>query len=247
MTAEGSEDMRPRVILVHGAFAESSSWNGVTEKVIDGGHRVIAYANPLRSLAGDAAGLTDVVSTIEGPVVLVGHSYGGAVITNVPADAGAIVGLVFVAAFALEAGESPGEASSLVPGGTLAETLEPVSLADGGVDLYIAQGKYHQQFCADLPEQVARLLAVTQRPIAEAALSERSGGDPLWRHVPSWFIFGDQDRNIPVAAQRIMAERAEARRAVEVAGASHVVGVSHPSETAELILEAARSRSAVSS
>jgi len=239
--------MPTTMVLVHGAFAESSSWNDVALRLIDEGNPVIAFANPLRSIAGDAALLTELVRAIKGPVVLAGHSYGGAVMTNVPADAGDIVGLVYVAAFALEAGESAGEASSLVPGGTLAETLEPVPLAGRGVDLYIAQEKYHQQFCADLPEVQARLQAVTQRPIAEAALSEASGDDPLWRKVPSWFIFGDQDRNIPVGAHRIMAQRAQARRTVEIVGASHVVGVSHPSETSELILEAAHSRGGVPS
>lgn len=238
--------MNPTVILVHGAFAESSSWNDVVTKVTGDGQRVIAFANPLRSLAGDAAALTELVKTIDGPIVLAGHSYGGAVITNVPAEAGDIVGLVFVAAFALEAGESSGEASSLVPGGTLAETLETVPLPyAGGVELYIAQEKFRAQFCADVPENEATLIAVTQRPITEAALSEPSGVDPLWKQVPSWFIFGDQDRNIPVGAHRIMAERASARSTLEIPGASHVVGVSHPEETANMILEAARSRSTV--
>jgi pimeloyl-ACP methyl ester carboxylesterase len=237
--------MNSTVILVHGAFAESSSWNDVVAKLAGDGHRVIAYANPLRSLAGDAAGLTALVKTIDGPIVLVGHSYAGAVITNVPADAGDIVGLVFVAAFALAAGESAGAASSLVPGSTLAEALETVPLPDGGVDAYIARERFRAQFCADVPEEQAALMAVTQRPATEAALSEPSGDDPLWKRVPSWFIFGDQDRNIPVGAHRIMAERASAKRTLEIPGASHVVGVSHPTETAEVILEAARSRGTV--
>jgi pimeloyl-ACP methyl ester carboxylesterase len=234
--------MSATIILVHGAYAESSSWNEVAERLLDTGHRVIAYANPLRSIAGDAAGLTELVRTIDGPVVLAGHSYGGAVISAVPADAGDIAGLVYVAGFALEAGESPAEAASLVPGGTLGETLETVPLPGGGVDTYIALEKFHGQFCGDVPEREARLMGVTQRPIAEAALTGPSGDAPLWKHVPSWFIFGDQDRNIPVGAHRIMAERAGSKRTVEIAGASHVVGVSHPGETTELIVEAARSR-----
>ena len=235
--------MPPTVVLVHGAFAESSSWNDVADRLVDEGHRVIAYANPLRSIASDAAGLTALLRTIDGPIVLAGHSYGGAVMTNVPADAGEIVGLVYVAAFALEAGESAADVAGSVPGGTLGETLQPVPLAGGGVDLYIQQDKYHQQFCADLPERQAQLLAITQRPIAEAALGEASGDAPLWRTVPSWFVFGELDRNIPAAAHRNMAERAGARRTVEIAGASHVVGISHPAETAELILEAAHASS----
>jgi pimeloyl-ACP methyl ester carboxylesterase len=234
--------MSPTIILVHGAYAESSSWNDVAERLLGEGHRVVAYANPLRSIAGDAAGLTALVRSTDGPVVLVGHSYGGAVISAVPAEAGDIAGLVYVAGFALEAGESPAEASSLVPGGTLGETLELVPLPDGGSDTYIAFEKFHGQFCADVPEREARLMGVTQRPIAEAALTGPSGDAPLWKHVPSWFIFGDQDRNIPVGAHRIMAERAGSKHTVEIAGASHVVGISHPRETAEIILEAARAR-----
>ena len=236
--------MKPTVILVHGAFAESSSWNDVATKLAAEDHRVIAFANPLRSLAGDAAQLTELVKTIDGPIVLAGHSYGGAVITNVPADAGDIVGLVYVAAFAPEAGESPGEASSLVPGATLSETIETVPLDGGGVDQYIAQERFHAQFCADVPAETAMLMAITQRPVTDAALGEPSGDAPLFKQVPSWFIFGDDDRNIPVGAHRIMAERAGAKSVLEVPGASHAVGVSHPDETAEMILQAAGALSA---
>jgi pimeloyl-ACP methyl ester carboxylesterase len=118
-----------------------------------------------------------------------------------------------------------------------------VPLADGGVDTYIAVEKFHAQFCADVPAREARLMGVTQRPITEAALTGPSGGAPLWKQVPGWFIFGDQDRSIPVGAHRIMAARAGSKRTVEIAGASHAVGVSHPRETAEIIVEAARSRS----
>jgi pimeloyl-ACP methyl ester carboxylesterase len=233
--------MKPTVILVHGAYAESSSWSDVIESLADEGHRVIAWATPLRSVATDAAALTDLVRSIDGPVLLAGHSYGGAVVTNVDPDAGDIVALVYVAGFALEAGESAGDAASLAPGSTLADTLERVPLADGGADTYIAQEKFHHQFAADLPESQSALMAVTQRPITEAALSEPSGDRPLWRSVPSWFIFGELDHNIPAGAHRIMAERAGAKRTVEIAGASHVVGVSHPTETSHVVLEAAAS------
>jgi pimeloyl-ACP methyl ester carboxylesterase len=198
----------------------------------------------LRSVATDAAALTGLVRSVDGPVVLAGHSYGGAVMTNVDPDAGDVVALVYVAGFALEPGESAADASSLTPGSTLAETLERVPLADGGADTYIAHDKFHHQFAADLPADQSALMAVTQRPIAEAALFERSGDRPLWRSVPSWFVFGELDHNIPAGAHHIMAERAAAKRTIEIAGASHVVGVSHPSETAQLILEAAGARTA---
>lgn len=231
--------MSTTVILVHGAFADSSSWNDVVPLLEEQGHSVVAYANPLRGIASDAAGLTELVRSISGPVVLVGHSYGGAVLTNVPADAGDIVGLVYVAAFALDADESPGDAAGSVPGGTLGDTLVSVPLPGGGADLYIDQSKYHTQFCADLPEVTARLMAVSQRPITEAALGEASGPMPLWRSVPSWFIYGDADRNIPAEAHRMMADRANSKQTRAIVGASHVVGMSCPADTAQLILEAA--------
>ena len=231
--------MKPTIVLVHGAYADSSSWNGVIEPIARDGHRVIAWANPLRSVATDAAALTDLVRSLDGPVLLAGHSYGGAVITNVDPDAGDVIGLVFVAGFALEAGESPADASGLAPGSTLAETLERVPLAEGGADTYIARDRFHHQFAADLPESQSALMAVVQRPITEAALFEPSGDRPLWRTVPSWFIFGELDHNIPAGAHRIMAERARSRETIEIAAASHVVGISHPGETAELILQAA--------
>ncbi|HEX2578114.1 MAG TPA: alpha/beta hydrolase [Aquihabitans sp.] len=233
--------MNPTIVLVHGAYAESSSWNDVIDPLLARGHRVIAWAVPCRGIASDAAALTDVVRSIEGPVLLVGHSYGGALLTNVPADTGDIVGLVFVAGYALDPGESCADASGLAPGGTLGPTLERIPQSDGSVDTYIAQEKYHQQFCADLPEAQARVMAVTQRPIAESALGEASGDQPLWRSVPSWFIWGELDRNIPAGAQRIMVDRAGAKRSVEIPGASHVVGMSHPAETLEMVLEAAGS------
>jgi pimeloyl-ACP methyl ester carboxylesterase len=237
--------LKPTIVLVHGAYAESSSWNDVIGPLMEEGHRVIAWAVPLRGLAADAAGLTDLVRSIEGPVVLVGHSYGGALVSNVPADAGDIQGLVFVAGYALNPGESCGDASSLAPGGTLAPTLTRVPLSGGGADTYIDPAKYHVQFAEDLPEAQTAIMAVTQRPVTEAALFEPSGNSPLWSSVPSWFLFGDLDRNIPVGAHRIMAERAGGRRTVEITGASHVVGMSHPAETVQIILEAANASAPV--
>jgi pimeloyl-ACP methyl ester carboxylesterase len=238
--------MKPTIVLVHGAYAESSSWNDVIPALVREGHRVIAWAVPLRGVVRDAAGLTDLVRSIDGPVVLVGHSYGGALLSNVAADAGDVQALVFVAGYALNPGESCGDASSLAPGGTLGPTLVRVPLADGGVDTYIDPARYHHQFADDLPEEQTTLMAVTQRPVTEAALFEPSGDAPLWRTVPSWFVFGGLDHNIPVGAHRIMAERARSRRTVEIPGASHVVGMSHPAETAQLILEAATAAAAVS-
>ena len=230
--------MKPTIVLVHGAFAESSSWNGIIEPLQRAGHTVIAVANPLRSVPSDAQYVTDVVRGIDGPIVLVGHSYGGSVITDVAADAGEIVGLVYLSGFASEVGETPGELAGRFPGGTLGPTLKSVEQTDGGPDLYIAQDRYHAQFCADLPELEARQMAVTQRPILAAAFDDPTVA-PLWKSVPSWFMYGELDRNIPVEAHRFMAERAKSRRTVEIAGASHVAGMTHPDELIELILQAA--------
>jgi pimeloyl-ACP methyl ester carboxylesterase len=230
--------MKQTIVLVHGAFAESSSWNDVIDSLEGAGHSVIAAANPLRGLAADAASVGDLIRTVEGPVVLVGHSYGGAVISNVPNDAGEITSLVYVCGFAPEPGESCNALAARFPGSTLGDTLRQVPRSDGTTDLYIAQDRFHEQFCADVPEQLAAQMAATQRPATGEALTELSG-EPLWRELPSWFLIGELDRNIPAELQHFMAERAGARRTVEIPGASHAIAVSQPETTVDLILEAA--------
>ena len=236
--------MPPTIVLVHGAFAESASWDRVIERLQVAGHPVIAAANPLRGLAADAAAVSDLVRTIDGPVVLAGHSYGGAVITNVDADAGDIVGLVFVAAFAPEPGESCITLTGRFPGSTLGEALQPVPRSDGTTDLSIRVDRFHAQFAADVPRAQAARMAATQRPATQEALVEPSGERPLWRERPSWFVFGEEDRNIPAALEHHMARRAGARRTIEIPGASHAVSVAHPQATAALILEATAVRAA---
>jgi pimeloyl-ACP methyl ester carboxylesterase len=231
--------MPPTIVLVHGAFAESASWDRVVRELEGAGHDVIAAANPLRGLAADAQSVSDLVRTIDGPVMLVGHSYGGAVITNVAADAGQITGLMYVAAFAPEPGESAFTLSQRLPGSTLGDALRPVPRSNGTTDLYIARELFHEQFAADVPAPEAARMAATQRPVTLEALQEPSGERPLWKDLPSWFLIGGQDRNIPAALQHFMAHRAGARRTVELPTASHAVPVSHPDATARLILEAA--------
>ena len=233
--------MKPTIVLVHGAFAESSSWDAVIDTLLAKSYKVVAAANPLRGVAFDAVAVTDLVRSLEGPIVLVGHSYGGTVITNVARSAGDVRGLVYVCGFAPDNGESCAELSSKVPGGTLGETLATVELADGGRDLYISQERYHQQFTADVPAEMAARMAATQRPVTEAGLNDPSGSDPLWRGIPSWFVYGELDRNIPAGAHAFMAERAGARSTVEVPGAAHALSVSRPDEVAQMILEAAGS------
>jgi pimeloyl-ACP methyl ester carboxylesterase len=232
--------MPPTIVLVHGAFAESASWDRVIDPLMSAGHPVIAAANPLRGLASDAAAVSDLVRTIDGPVVLAAHSYGGAVISNVDADAGDIAGLVYVNGFAPEPGESCFQLAAMFPGSMLGEeTARPVSRSDATTDLYIAADRFHDIFCQDVPEPQAALLAATQRPATQEALVEPSGERPLWKHVPSWFLIGEEDRIIPAALQHYMAKRANARRTIEVPGASHAATVAHPDATAHLILEAA--------
>jgi pimeloyl-ACP methyl ester carboxylesterase len=232
--------VKPTVVLVHGAFAESSSWDGVIDPLVDAGHPVIAAANPLRSLASDAAALSDLVRTIDGPVVLAAHSYGGMVISNIDPDAGEIVGLVYANGFAPEPGEHPFQLAAKFPGSMLGpETSRAVPRSDGTTDLYVASDSFNEVFCQDVPAPQAARMAVTQRPATQEALTEPSGERPLWREVPSRFVIGEQDRVIPAQVHRFMAERAGARRTVEVPGASHAIPVSHPQAVAHQILEAA--------
>jgi pimeloyl-ACP methyl ester carboxylesterase len=231
---------KPTVVLVHGAFADATSWNGVAAKLRADGYKVIGAANPLRSVKGDASTVADIVHSVKGPVVLVGHSYGGAVISAAANGQPNVKSLVYVAAFAPDQGETALELSGRYPGGTLGSALaEPVALADGGKDFYIQQDKFHKQFAADVPKAQADLMAVAQRPIAEAALTEAAGA-PAWKNVPSYFVYGTADKNIPAAALAFMAERANSRKTVAISGASHVVMTSHPAEVAKLIEAAAQ-------
>lgn len=233
-------DVKPTVVLVHGAFADSSSWNGVVKILEKDGYPVIAAANPLRGVSSDAQSVASIVKNIKTPVVLVGHSYGGAVISEAAFGNQNVKGLVYVAAFTPETGETAAELSGRFPGGTLASALSaPVELADGGKDLYIQQDKFHDQFAADVSEAEARLMAAGQRPITVAALNE-AAKDPAWKTIPSWFVYGDKDKNIPPQAMAFMAERAHAKQTVVVKGASHVVMVSNPKVVANLIEKAAQ-------
>ncbi len=238
-TTVHAADAKPTIVLVHGAFAESASWNGVIADLMRDGYPVVAAANPLRSVAGDAALVAALVKSIPGPVVLVGHSYGGTVISAAAGAAPNVKSLVYVAAFAPEVGESSLSLSGKFPGSTLGPTLAPpVDLADGGKDLYIQQAKFGAQFAADVPAAQAKLMAATQRPVTQGALGEASVS-AAWKTIPSWSVYGTADLNIPPAALAFMAERAHAKKTVVVKGASHVVMVSHPHEVSALIEEAA--------
>jgi len=234
-----SDPSKATVVLVHGAFADSSSWNGVVSRLLDQGYPVVAAANPLRGLKADTAYLTSVLASIQGPVVLVGHSYGGAVITNAATGNSNVIGLVYVAAFAPDEGEAAGELQDRFPGNTLGQALAPpVGLPDAGAEVSIQQDKFWTQFAADIPEADAKLAAATQRPVSLAAFTDPSAA-PAWRTVPSRFVYGDQDKAILAALHAFMAERAGSRQTVAIKGASHVVMISHPDEVAEMIQQSA--------
>jgi pimeloyl-ACP methyl ester carboxylesterase len=229
----------PTVVLVHGAFADSASWNGVIERLQARSLDVVAVANPLRSLSGDAAYVRDVIAGLGERVVLVGHSYAGFVITEAAAGNDAVSALVYVSAFCPDHGENAFGLSMRFPGSTLGDALVAYPVSTGGNEFAIRQDLYHQQFCADVPAAQAAVMAATQRPATEAALSEGLPTEtPAWKDKPSWFVIGVEDRNIPAGLQRFEVERAGARGSHEVVGGSHAVAVSDPDAVAETILEA---------
>jgi len=232
---------KPTIVLVHGAFNESSSWEGVIRLLQADGYPVIAPANPLRGVKSDSSYLAGLIDTIKGPVVLVGHSISGMMITNAATGKDNVKALVFVSALAPDAGETANDLLSKFPGGTSGSSLAPPVLLEGGAhDLYVQQEKFPAQFAADVPAAKARIMAVTQRPIVDTAFGEPSG-PPAWKSIPSWFIYGTGDKNLPLATTEFMAKRAGAKKLVEIKGASHLLMVSHPKETAKLIVEAASS------
>ena len=230
---------KPTIVLVHGAFADASSWNGVIAILQHDGYAVVAPPNTLRSPKIDGASIHALLATIPGPVVLVGHSYGGMVISNAANGQANVKALVYVAAFAPDVGDSAGLLDNKYPGSLLGTALEPpVPLVGGGHDLYVVQNKFHDAFAPDLPAAPARVAAVTQRPITDIAFSEVATA-PAWKSIPSWFVYGDHDTAIPPKLHAWMAERAHARETVVVKGASHVVMISHPDKVARVIEDAA--------
>ncbi|MFJ9173321.1 alpha/beta fold hydrolase [Streptomyces sp. NPDC102360] len=233
---------RPTIVLVHGVFADASGWNDVIARLLKAGFPVIAPANPLRDLTGDSAYVSSVVDTLTGPVILVGHSYGGEVITNAGSGHPHVKALVYVGAFAPDKGENALQLAGMFPGSKLQDALvtRPFPLPDGGTgtDGYIDQAKFHDVFAGDLPASVTRLMAATQRPGSLDGLSTASGA-PAWKSLPSWYVIPTADNVIPAAAQRFMAKRAGSTT-VEVKGASHVVMMSHPDVVVRQILAAHR-------
>ena len=226
---------RPAIVIEHGAFADASGWDNVIGRLRRRGYRVLAPANPLRGVVSDAAYLKSVLATINRPVVLVGHSYGGAVITNAATGAPNVRALVYIAAVAPAEGESQLDIFSRFPGSRLGPKTLVERPFPGGVDQYVKSGSFRAVFAADQPAAAARTMAAAQRPLAKVAASEKSG-PPAWRTLPSWFMVAEHDHAIPPAAERFMAKRAHAHT-VEVAS-SHDVMVSHPAAVTKLILRA---------
>jgi pimeloyl-ACP methyl ester carboxylesterase len=241
MSEQPPTDGTLTVVLVHGAFADSSSWNGVIERLQAAAIQVAAPANPLRGIAHDSAYTASFLKQIPGPVLLVGHSYGGAVISNAATDVENVVGLVFVAAFATDDGERLGEVTPDSRDSVLMSALAPLQYPTGNgqdtaVEFAIDPAKFHDAFAADLPAEQTAVMAATQRPVAEAAFSEASG-PPAWKSRPSWAVVATGDKAAGTDLVRSMAERAGAT-ITEVEG-SHVIMISEPEAVADVIQTAA--------
>lgn len=228
---------KPTIVLVHGAWADSSGWSEVVRRLQQDDYRVIAPATPLRSLSGDSAYVRSFIEQEEGPLVLVGHSYGGAVISNAAAGNDNVEALVFINAFVPEVGENilqlAGE-GSLIPSSIEFKGFPPFGPTD--VDIYLKPANFRETFAADVPRREAAVMAVTQRPIgflAGAGLSEAAA----WHTIPSWYLVGRQDRAITPVSQRFMAQRAGAT--TREVNASHVSMISRPGVVVDLIEDAA--------
>ncbi|NUP17920.1 MAG: alpha/beta hydrolase [Streptomyces sp.] len=232
---------KPTIVLVHGAFADSSGFNAVAKRLVTDGHSVVAAPNPLRGLAFDAAQVRALLESIEGPIVLVGHSYGGAVISTAAQGNANVKALVYLAAFVPETGESAQALVEKFPGSTVGESLKPVPLPDGQVDLYIDPKVFHPHFAADVSAEEAALYAITQRPATGAALGEPPAGPQAWHTIPSYNLISGADRIIPPVTQEFMAQRSGAKTQV-AEGASHMVFVSRPGATVALIETAVQER-----
>ena len=238
---------KPTIVFVHGAFADSSSWNTTIATLQALGFPVVAAANPLRGLTSDSDYVRSVLQTIQGPIVLVGHSYGGAVISNAARGVPNVKALVFVGAFVLDEGESlattpdpvqfPG--AEITPDTTIARPV-PNAAAPGGMDveLTIKPEDFQRVFAADVPRIRTNIMAATQRPFAVTAIVQPSG-PPAWKTIPSWDLITLDDKAIPPAGQEFMAQRANAH--TERVHSSHAVMVSHPEAVTRITLEAARS------
>ena len=235
---------KPSIVLVHGAWADSGSWDGVIQRLQADGYTVYAPPNPLRGLAEDPAYLADFLHSISGPIVLVGHSYGGAVITNAATGDPQVKALVYVDAFAPAQGQTLAGLLAAYPGSCVVPAnlnVVPFPGAPSGVgDAYIKQSVFPSCMANDLPATQANVLAATQRPIATIALTQQTGV-PAWQTIPSWAVVGTADHAIPLALQLAMATTAGAD--ITEVDASHLSMISHPGTVTNVILQAVRATS----
>jgi pimeloyl-ACP methyl ester carboxylesterase len=230
-------DTKPTLVFVHGAFSDGASWDAAVARLGDHcPYRV--FRNPLRGVAADGADLATLIHSIEGPIILIGHSYGGALLTEVGCAAGAVKALVFVAAFAPDLGESAVQLTARFPGSELPDALIPTPLVGDGAGVMVREDLYGRVMAGDLTSDIALSMAKRQRP-AHAATLQDTVGKPAWRALPSWFIYGDADRILPPALHAFMAHRAGAAGVEVVEGGSHTLHVSHPHRVMTFIERAA--------
>lgn len=239
--SELARKKKPTVVLVHGAFADSSGWNDVSALLMKDGYTVRAWSNPLRNVTSDGAYLRTYLSTIKGPIVLVGHSYGGAVITEASTDNPNVKALVYVAAFALAEGENVATASDL--GGGHSPIVDNIELTpypgapEGDADAIVKPSAFRKIFAQDLPRSLSRVMAASQRPAALGSLLIPAG-EPGWKSIPSYYLQAKNDHLIPPQAQSVMAKRAGAT--TKKVASSHVLMMTHPELTARFIERAAK-------
>jgi pimeloyl-ACP methyl ester carboxylesterase len=232
---------KPSIVLVHGAWADSSSWNAVVGDLQHDGYTVYVPPNPLLGISYDSAYIRDFLHTISGPIILVGHSYGGAVITNAATGDKQVKALVYVDAFAPAQGQTIGQLVSAHPGSCVLPpanvTAQPYPGAPAGaVDVYVKQSVFPSCMANGLPASQARVLAATQRPLTSLALSQKSGV-PAWKTIPSWAVIGTADHAIPPAELLAMAHQAHARITI-IHGAPHLSMISNPGIVTGVILKA---------
>ena len=238
-----TESQSPTVILVHGAFADASSWAGVLGRLQAAGIEAEAIPNPLRGLAFDGEYVAGVLGQIEGPVVLVGHSYGGAVMTHASSKATNVRALVYVASFGLDEGVSANRSVADFAPPELASSVEVRTFPNGdepGLEALIQPDKFHSAFCADVPADEAALFGASQRPVAVSALDEPLAVEPGWKTIPSWFVIAGADHSINPDSQRAAAARMGATT-VEIEGGSHSIAVSQADRVTAVVLDAVAS------
>ena len=244
--AEDAYPVKPTIVLVHGAWADGSSWNGVTQRLQEAGYPVRVPPNPLRNLAGDSETIANFLSTIKGPIVLAGHSYGGAVITNAARGNANIRALVYVDAFAPDEGEKVVELvgdDSILAGdpGLVFDFVPFPGAAEDDADLYLKESVFVSGFADGVPPEQARVLWAAQRPLVASA-SNQPSGPPVWKTIRSWYVVGTQDQVIPEAQQLFMAERAGS--AVTKVDAGHLSLITRPDEVTAVILDAVKNTTA---